>query len=70
MSKIKALEKVFAAEVDGRLPFQSRAKIYDTLNAEGLVARMERKFGSDRFAVVVTGWELTHAGRLMYCMSC
>ena len=66
---LKALERVFAAEVDGHLPFQSKAKIYGKLHEEGLVAPMERKFGG-RFPVTVTGWQLTHAGRIMYCASC
>lgn len=69
MTKMKALEKVFAAEVEGRLPFQSKATIYQRLNDEGLIEPMERQFGG-RFPVVVSGWQLTHAGRLMYCSSC
>jgi hypothetical protein len=69
---IKALERVFAAEIEGRLPYQSRAKIYQQLADDGLIEPMERKFGGDRIfgAVTVTGWQLTHAGRLLYCTSC
>ena len=66
---LAALEKVFAAEIEGRLPFQSKAKIFRDLENDGLVAPMERRFGG-RFPVVVTGWQLTHAGRFMYCSSC
>jgi hypothetical protein len=65
-----ALERVFAAEIEGRLPYQSKAKIYQALCDDGLVAPMQRRFGSDRFAVTVTGWELTHAGRILYCLEC
>lgn len=71
MTKLKALEKVFAAEINDRLPLQSRAKIFHRLSDEGLVAPMERSFGAGRFgAITVTGWQLTHAGRLLYCSSC
>jgi len=70
---LNALERVFDCEIHGRLPFQSRAKIYKKLEEDGLVARMTRTFGNgllDRFAVTVEGYELTHLGRLTYCMSC
>lgn len=71
MSKLKALEKVFAAEIEGRLPFQSKAKVFQRLKDEGLVEPMERRFGSDRFGpIIMSGYQLTHAGRLMYCLSC
>lgn len=66
---IAALERVFAAEINDRLPFQSRALIYLDLSDDGLVAPMERTFGG-RFPVTVKGWQLTHAGRLLYCSSC
>ena len=66
---INALERVFAAEIEGRLPFQSKAAIYQRLVDEGLVEPMERKFGG-RFPVIVSGYQLTHAGRLLYCASC
>lgn len=65
-----ALEKVWAAEVEGRLPFPSNARIYLKLRDEGLVEPMETvhrdRFGSMTFR----GWQLTHAGRFLYCASC
>jgi hypothetical protein len=68
---LNALERIFAAEIEGRLPFQSKAKIFERLCDDGLVAPMERRFGGDRFgAIVVKGYELTHVGRLLYCSSC
>lgn len=68
---IRALEKVFAAEIEGRLPFQSRARIYQRMNDDGLVEPMERRFSGDRFgSITVTGWQLTHLGRLLYCTEC
>jgi len=66
---IKALESVFEAEIEDRLPFQSKALIYLDLCDDGLVAPMERTFGG-RFPVIVKGWQLTHAGRFVYCSSC
>lgn len=68
--ELAALEKVFAAEIDGRLPFQSKAKIYRSLCDQGYLEPMERNFGHDRFRVMVHGYQLSHAGRLRYCLSC
>lgn len=68
---IKALELVFAAEIEARLPFQSKAKVFAEMEADGLVAPMKRVFGAgERFPVTVTGWRLTDAGRILYCCSC
>jgi hypothetical protein len=70
-AELNALEKVFAAEIEGRLPFQSKAKIYRRLCDDGLLAPMERRIGADRFGVIiVSGYELTHAGRILYCSQC
>lgn len=64
-----ALEKVFAAEIEGRLPFQSRARIYQDLCKDGLLSLGQKMYGG-RFPVVVTGYYLTDAGRIAYCMRC
>jgi len=69
-AEINALEKIFAAEIDGRLPFQSRAKIYQALVDQGLVAPMEWRVGTGPFACTVKGYQLTHAGRFLYCDQC
>lgn len=60
-----ALEKVFEATVNGRLPFQSRAKIYATLLEEGLVQPLEERMG----IATVKGYQLTHLGMLELCTS-
>lgn len=66
-----ALEKVFAAEIDGSLPFQSRAKIYSQLCEDGLLAPMQRTFGTNtRLSITVSGYQLTDAGRIIFCESC
>lgn len=67
---LNALEKVFAAEINGRLPFQSKASIYRDLLAAGLVASMRTTLGKGWSAVTVSGYGLTHAGRLLYCLDC
>lgn len=66
MNTIDALEKVFAAEVEGRLPFQSKAAIYKRLTEQGLLQIMLL----DIKGVIVRGYQLTHAGRYMYCKQC
>lgn len=67
---LDALGKVFSAEIEGRLPFQSKASIYRDLLAAGLVSWMERTFGQKWPFVTVVGYELTHRGRMLYCENC
>lgn len=70
-AELNALEKVFAAEIEDRLPFQSKAKIFRRLCENGYLEPMERRFAGDRFgAIIVSGYQLSHAGRLEYCLSC
>lgn len=70
-ARFNALERIFAREIDGTLPFQSRAKIYEQMAQDGLVEQMTRSFGRDRFGMImVMGWSFTHAGRIAYCMNC
>ena len=69
-AKMAALEKLFIAEVEDRLPFQSKAKIFEQLETEGMVDNYARTFGSGPLAVVCRGWRLTHRGHLEYCLAC
>lgn len=69
MSLIKQLEKLFAAEVEGRLPFQTKAKWIYKLSDEGYVQAMTTRLGG-QFPLRIDGWQLTHLGRLTYCESC
>lgn len=63
---LAALEKVFTAEIEDRLPFQARAKIYGELvDKEYLFKETINKSG-----VQVTGYFLSHLGRYSYCNSC
>lgn len=68
-AELRALGRVFAAEVEGRLPFQSKAKIFRELCESGMVEPMEWTLGG-RLPVTVSGYQLTHAGRMAYCCSC
>ncbi len=67
---LNALEKVFAAEIEGRLPFQSKAKIYKDLEAEGLLEAVRHEIRFGPFVGEALGYELTHAGRYLYCSHC
>jgi hypothetical protein len=71
-AELRALEKVWEAEISDRLPFQSKAKVYKDLSAAGHLEIVHRRFGNggDRFAVTVEGYSLTHLGRWTYCASC
>ena len=73
-AEMKVLEKVFAAEVEGRLPFQARSLLAHKLAKDGYLEPMERWFRSytpgSLGPILVKGWQLTHRGRLTYCESC
>ena len=65
-SVFNMLEKVFAAEIENRLPYQTKSKLAVEMEAFGyLVSGSERKG-----IVTVSGYYLTHAGRLAYCEEC
>lgn len=67
LAELRALEKLFAAEIDNRLPFQSKARIYTELEEQGYVQRLDRIFGSGALAVKISGWALTWRGHITYC---
>lgn len=62
----RALEKVFKAEIEGRLPFQSKARVFKTLAGYGWLEWGEVQMGM----ITVKGWYLTHEGRCLYCSTC
>jgi hypothetical protein len=68
--KLAALEKVFAAEIYNQLPFQSKARIFKRLQDEGYLQPFRRQFKYRLGVVTVDGYQLTHAGRYLYCKSC
>ena len=61
--EIKWMEKVFAAEIENRLPFQTKAAIMERMEAGGLVEPMKVRMSG----CTVEGWQLTHRGRIQYC---
>ena len=68
-AELKMLERLYAAEVERRLPFQSKSKLLERMEADGLVRRSEKRMPG-KFEVIVRGWELTLAGNFTYCMTC
>ena len=67
-AKIKMLERIFALEIEGRLPFQSKSKVLLELEQAGMVERYRREYPPDRFGkIVVDGWALSQIGRFEYC---
>ncbi|WP_312271581.1 hypothetical protein [Pseudomonas sp.] len=63
---IKLLEKVFEAEISGLLPYQTKAKLAQEMCDSGLLEFNEIKKG----ALTVSGYSLTHRGRIEYCEQC
>jgi hypothetical protein len=53
-----ALENVYNAEINNLPPFKAKAPFYKDLVADGLLSETEGG-----------GYELTRAGRLLYCRS-
>lgn len=65
-SVFNMLGKVFLAEIEGRLPYQTKAKLAAEMEEFGYL-----RSGSERIgAATVSGYYLTHAGRLAYCEEC
>lgn len=70
------LERLFSAEIESALSkhglpplVQSKSKVATKLAADGLIREKTVTLGG-RFAVTITGWELTALGHMTYCMSC
>lgn len=66
-AELNVLEKAFMAEVEDRLPFQPRQSkaVIQCVN-DGLLQPMTVRSGM----VTMSGYQLTHAGRYLYCSSC
>lgn len=65
------LEKVFVAEIEGRLPFQSKSRLAKKLCDDGYLIHDVTSLPADRLgSVKVSGYWLSHKGRLAYCASC
>ena len=71
--ELDILGKAFEREIDGALCghnglLQTKSKVAEKLVADGYLAKREYVIGI-RFPVTVSGYELTHAGRIAYCDS-
>jgi hypothetical protein len=65
-SVFSLLDRVFGAEVEGRLPYQTKSKLARELEEFGYL-----EFGSEKMGIVsVSGYYLTLAGRMAYCQAC
>jgi hypothetical protein len=76
-AEVDALGKVFAHEIERavgerrhNMPFQSKAAIFKRLAVQGLLEESSVMVGEPPIRVLVSGYELTHAGRFLYCSSC
>lgn len=58
------LKNVWMAEVEDRLPYQTKSKVAQNLAQENML-QVDTTVIS---GVTVEGYGLTHAGRLYYCM--
>lgn len=68
---LRALERLFSAEIELRLPLQSKAAVFKELEIMGMAEHGKEFIGHGSFGKIeVSGWYLTHAGRLAYCMNC
>ena len=70
--RLALLEKAFDAEVSAALRghqlhiMQTKSKLAETLAEEGLLAKCKVQISG----ATVEGYELTHVGRMAYCMTC
>lgn len=62
----QALEKIFGAEIEGLLPFQSKSQTFRELAEYGLATETHHVLGGG-FTIKISGYELTHRGRHAYC---
>ena len=70
--RLALLEKAFAAEINAAIEkhplhlIQSNSKLAETMANEGYLARRTIVYRG----AAIEGYELTHFGRLAYCMTC
>ncbi len=69
------LEAAFEREVNDALSgglgiFQTQSKLAEKMAADGLLEPRAATLGRPPLMVTVRGYGLTHAGRMLYCMSC
>ena len=68
-TELDFLERVFAAEIEGRL-YQTKSKLAKQMESDGYVFATTKRLGYDRFGTIeVSGYCLTDRGRIAYCES-
>jgi hypothetical protein len=66
---LRVLERVFTAEIECRLPCQMKESLNVlAMEQAGMIQREVMTVTG--MPVTVSGWVLTHAGRITYCESC
>ena len=65
-AEMQMLEKVWLAEVENRLPFQTKSKVAQKLVDDGMLQPDVTTISG----IKIEGFALTHAGRFTYCNSC
>lgn len=69
--RLKLLELAYGAEVDAALGghnlhmMQTKSALAETMVEEGYLARFKTKLSG----VTIEGYELTHVGRIAYCIN-
>lgn len=65
----KLLERIFAAEIENRLPAQLKSKHLPRLEKEGWITPCVVELGG-RFPMTIAGWQLTLLGHYTFCREC
>lgn len=73
--ELALLEKAYEAEIEGAIAggipvMQTRSKLAAKLVADGLLRETEHTIKAWPFPTTIRGYELTQAGRLLYCANC
>lgn len=73
--ELALLENAFFAEIDAAFNkgihlLQTKAKLAEKLVNEGYLEKRVIQIPVGMMTMTVTGYELTHLGRLTYCVSC
>ncbi len=69
---LSVLERIFAAEIDNKLPWQGRqsAALAELYAADMIQPMRSTILGGPFGGITIDGWYLTHAGRYAYCSTC
>lgn len=68
-SDLEVLERAFCREISGCL-FQTKSKQAKRLAEEGFLRHVKFQDGQGWLRMTVEHYELTHLGRLTYCLTC